>query len=848
MLVLSPVSSALRRALAAASSCVILLAAIGPALAYPLSGDAGVSAASPATDHLVISELMTGGASASDEFVELYNPSSVSLSVEGLELVYVTASGATITRKATWPTGTAPILAGGHLLIANDAGIFSAIADARYANGLAAAGGSVALRVVGASAAIDAVGWGTAASTWLETRPAPAPTAGSSLERLPGGAAGSGQDTNDNLVDFAVLAAPDPQNVASTPISTATPTPTPSATPALTATPDLTPEITSTPTATSSLLPTDSPSPSATPIASATATPTPLPTPAPSPISIAAARLLPDGATAMIEGVAISDGAFTDGGGYLFDGSAGIAVLVSDGTFARGQVLRITGNLDDRYSQRTIRVIAADVITIGPGVEPIPEVALTGLLGEALEGHLVQVSGSVTSSLSTLSGGIALDLDDGSGAARVVVGTGTGVDTAAWERGAQLTLVGVLGQRDSSGTGTAGYRLQPRDTADLFSVRPPATPSPTPTSTPNPDPTATASPAPTPIATATPTPAPSVELVTISAARSMPTGAHLRIRGVVTLPSGLLDGATAVVQDPTGGILIRLGDTAGALSVSELAELDGIRSTKSGMLSLRVTTPALRLGAQADPDALRRATGALGEGQEALLVVVRGAVTTAILRSGAGSVSFSLNDGSGPIRVTIAPKSGISLTGVTRGAWLELRGVLGQETTGREADKGYRIWPRRGADLTLLAAATAATAATSSKPSTHAASNAQLSGAASSFVPGLPLSPGSVPLVALALPTASPRVAAITDPGAPDGADEHRPQAAALLGVSLGMALLAGALGLRGRRRTDTDQADEGEQHRGSAPAVGDEPFPSLSLVPIDAAEAPDERRILPPI
>ena len=37
--------------------------------------------------HLVISELQTGGASASDEFVELYNPTDVALPLEGLELV-----------------------------------------------------------------------------------------------------------------------------------------------------------------------------------------------------------------------------------------------------------------------------------------------------------------------------------------------------------------------------------------------------------------------------------------------------------------------------------------------------------------------------------------------------------------------------------------------------------------------------------------------------------------------------------------------------------------------------------------------------------------------------------------
>ena len=50
--------------------------------------------------HLVVSEVMTGGTSASDEFIELYNPTAGELPLEGLELVYVTATGATVTRKA----------------------------------------------------------------------------------------------------------------------------------------------------------------------------------------------------------------------------------------------------------------------------------------------------------------------------------------------------------------------------------------------------------------------------------------------------------------------------------------------------------------------------------------------------------------------------------------------------------------------------------------------------------------------------------------------------------------------------------------------------------------------------
>ena len=111
-------------------------------------------ASASGVEHLVISEIVTGGASASDELIELYNPSSAALPLEGLELVYVTASGATVSRRAAWELGAPDVGPGSHLLVANEAGIFAPIADAVYASGMAAAGGSVALRIQGGSSAI----------------------------------------------------------------------------------------------------------------------------------------------------------------------------------------------------------------------------------------------------------------------------------------------------------------------------------------------------------------------------------------------------------------------------------------------------------------------------------------------------------------------------------------------------------------------------------------------------------------------------------------------------------------------------------------------------------------------
>ena len=267
----------------------LALVAIGPGASAGASGPAVqalVAVDWPPSSGLVVGEVMTGGASASDEFVELYNAGSTSVDLAGQEVVYVTSTGGTLTRKATWATATV-LDPGRHLLLANSSGVFAAIADATFSGGLAATGGAILVRPVGGSV-VDAVGWGDASNAFVEGTAAPAPAAGSSLERRPGGTAGNRIDTNQNLADWLLNAAPVAQNLASpavpggslpTPTAgpTSTPTPTPTATPAPTSPPSLSPTAVPTPTAT--LLP--SPSPTALP----TPTQSPPPTPSPTPVA-----------------------------------------------------------------------------------------------------------------------------------------------------------------------------------------------------------------------------------------------------------------------------------------------------------------------------------------------------------------------------------------------------------------------------------------------------------------------------------------------------------------------------------------------------------------------------------
>ena len=658
---MSLASPTLRRTLARGSlvACLIVTTVLATVLPQAIA-----RAETVAADHLLVSEVVTGGTSASDELIELHNPTAAPLPLEGLELVYVSATGATLSRRAAWALDAPTVPPGGHVLIANELGIYAAIGDALYASGMAATGGSVALRIQGAETAIDAVGWGTAANSWMEGGAAPAPSAGSSIERLPGGALGSSQDTDDNALDFAVRSEPDPQN------SESPPRPDPNATPP----PTVGPTPSASPTA-----------PPASPAPSATASPTPDAAVVP----IAIARALPDGAVATVQGTALSGSTFTDGGGYVADGSGGIAVLVTGASFERGDHLRLSGELDDRFAQRTLRVDADDLVRLGTGSEPAPTMVATGAIGEGLEGRLAQVDATIVGAGSTLTTGVAFDLDDGSGVVRLVVPAASGIDVTGWGAGTTLELVGIVGQRDSSGTGLSGYRLQPRDAADVIRIGAPSEPTPAPSESQNPE--------------ASPTPSPGTGVVSIATARMLPKNSRTRVQGTVTLARGVVDGETAVIQDASGAIVLRLGDDVGPLASGEVVEVDGARSTKSGMETLRVTAPPRRLGSAALPAPRSVRTGQAGEALEAFRVAVRGALVAAARQASSGSVSFEIDDGSGPLRVFIGPSLAGDLGDLEGGAWVEVHGVLGQETTGAQPSRGYRVWLGRASDLRVLA-------------------------------------------------------------------------------------------------------------------------------------------------
>ena len=505
------------------AAAVVVSSTVRGAPAQPLVGQqalAQVAAVAWApSDGLVVGEVVTGGTSASDEFVEIYNSAVTDRDLGGLELVYVTSSGSTVTRKQTWTQLT--LGAHRHLLIANSAGKWATGADGLYSSGFAATGGSLVLRTLGGSV-VDALSWGDASSSFVEGAAGPAPAANSSLERKPGGALGNGMDTNDNLADTRIEPSPVPQSLASDPVPGATATPIPTTTQTATPEPTVGPTPTPSPTPTSTPVPTPvptepcTPEPSSspsrsnrrgnprgdgrahtadhdpslphphrrrrrqpvptasmqqTPIPTGAVTPEPtvppMPTASPTPpLELAAIRHLPIGTEVVARGYLTTPTGLIDGGrtAFIEDGGAGIALHLESADWPlmpAGTNVVAAGVLDVHDGMLVVELAtAAALITDGLGPVPMPLMVATGLACEPFEARLIAVEGLITG---------AAVVDDGTGPLSVIAEPGTSIPATELPLGARMRLTGVLGQVDPTGVG-GGYRLYLRSLDDVVLV------------------------------------------------------------------------------------------------------------------------------------------------------------------------------------------------------------------------------------------------------------------------------------------------------------------------------------------------------------------------------------------
>ncbi len=440
---------------------------------------------------------------------------------------------------------------------------------------------------------------------------------------------------------------------------------------------------------------------------------------------------MPDGAVASIEGVLTTAlGALESGhGGFVQDGSGGIALYLDGavtGIWPAGTTISVEGSLASRYSQRTLRISEAS-IKGGPAAGlPAATGVSTGDAGESLEGRRVIVTGAVAGSPDQLADGLAITVDDGSGPLRAVIGP----DALAGRTiasGVLATVTGPLGQRDSSGTGAGGYRVQATIDGELSLTTPTPTPTPTPNpASPSPMPTAAPTATPTPIVAPTPTPAPtttptstaanptpaptvtpsSADVLPLRSVRGLPLGTRVRTTGVVVAESGRLGTpALIAIGDQDAGLVVRGISGLGTSARGTKLEIAGKLAAPYGQLEIRPTEADVRvLGMGGLPAPSPLGPTALAESDEGRLVTMTGRLDAKPTKSAAGDITLVLTRrGAAAVKVMADVSSRLTTATFKLGATYRIVGFVGQRATRSGTSDGYRIWIRDAADVALVA-------------------------------------------------------------------------------------------------------------------------------------------------
>jgi len=189
----------------------------------------------------------------------------------------------------------------------------------------------------------------------------------------------------------------------------------------------------------------------------------------PKTITIAEARSLPLGTIVTIDGVVtVPSGAFSsstfDQGFAIQDRTGGIYVSVPDNLgFTLRQQVRVTGKLADTVLPGLLVLVdVTDVKAHGSGPKVRPLVVATGAVGEATEGRLVTITGTITQPIvNDLPFGFIVFINDGSGEVHSFVCASTGIDVSGLSPGQTVEITGFSGEFAGS------FEVDPRIQSDI---------------------------------------------------------------------------------------------------------------------------------------------------------------------------------------------------------------------------------------------------------------------------------------------------------------------------------------------------------------------------------------------
>ncbi|HEY0733512.1 MAG TPA: hypothetical protein VGD69_01290 [Herpetosiphonaceae bacterium] len=190
-----------------------------------------------------------------------------------------------------------------------------------------------------------------------------------------------------------------------------------------------------------------------------------------------------------------------------------------------------------------------------------------------------------------------------------------------------------------------------------------------------------------------------VPTIDIAAARALPLGSTVTVKGAVTVPSGVFSSSTFdqgfAIQDRSGGIYVSIATNLG-LALRRQVRVTGQLAESFGQLILVVASPAdvkiLDIGPKVAPQSL--STGAISEATEGLLVTVSGTITRIIIDLPYGYQVF-IDDGSGETQVFVCASTGIDVSGWAVGQPLQATGYSGQFAA------QYEVLPRGPSDVQI---------------------------------------------------------------------------------------------------------------------------------------------------
>lgn len=185
----------------------------------------------------------------------------------------------------------------------------------------------------------------------------------------------------------------------------------------------------------------------------------------------------------------------------------------------------------------------------------------------------------------------------------------------------------------------------------------------------------------------------------IAAARGLPLGSTVTVKGSVTVPSGVFSSSTFdqgfALQDRSGGIYVSIATNLG-LALRRQVRVTGELAESFGQLILVVDHPAdvkiLDTGPKVAPQLF--ATGAISEATEGRLVTVGGTITRMVVDLPYGYQVF-INDGSGETQVFVCASTGIDVSSWAVGQHLQATGFSGQFAA------QYEVLPRGPSDVQI---------------------------------------------------------------------------------------------------------------------------------------------------